>query len=388
MKLPMNRLVRDPISVVGFTIKNGNDMKRKLTILLLLTASFLLGDVISSTAKAYAEQVARAGEEYVIRKGDTLWRIAEQAYGSGKEKQRIKEANPWVEDKRLIPGTKLRIPAAAAPAAPVPPASLEGELATEEPIEPPTPAEDPQVEATPEIDPPVEKVDPPAEIVAPTIEETPPEPAEVPAPVQVDPVEPVEDPRAAQAPASTIHSDPGTSEPISGSVWNTLHKRIESKTLFGIGLGMFLCYMLLFCLGHAILQGLVVWITSHITFVRNASIRKSFKATFLTETLTLCTLLIVGAVAIMMLYVGTENATAGSSSQLFPLVEDYLGRPAGLLAVAGCLLGLHVLLSLRFIPQIFEIQKAQAFMVVLLGVLVPHLAGFYLVGKKMGFIQA
>ena len=89
-----------------------------------------------------------------------------------------------------------------------------------------------------------------------------------------------------------------------------------------------------------------------------------------------------------MLYVGTEHAVEGSSSQLFPLVEDYLGRPVGMLAMACCLLGLHVLLSLRFIPQIFEIQKAQAFMVVFLGVLAPHLAGFYVVGKKMGFIQA
>ena len=94
------------------------------------------------------------------------------------------------------------------------------------------------------------------------------------------------------------------------------------------------------------------------------------------------------SVAVMMLYVGTENAADASSSQLFPMVEDYLVKPVGLIAVGGCLLGLHVLLSLRFIPQIFEIQRVHAFMVVLLGVLAPHLAGFYLVGKKMGFIQA
>ena len=189
-------------------------------------------------------------------------------------------------------------------------------------------------------------------------------------------------------PEIVTHSDPAQGAEKKTSVWNTLQSRIQSKTFFGFSLELFACYVLLFCLGQAILQGLIVWITTHITFVREASIRKSFKATFLTEMITLCTLLIVGVVAIMMLYVGTENAVEGPSSQLFPLVEDYLGRPAGLLAVAGCLLGLHVLLSLRFIPQIFEIRRAQAFLVVVLGALAPHLAGFYVFGKKLGFIQA
>ena len=166
-----------------------------------------------------------------------------------------------------------------------------------------------------------------------------------------------------------------------------MQNRIESKTLFGVSLEMFGCYVLLFCLFHAIMQGLIVWITSHITFVREASIRKSLKASFLTEMLTLCTLVVISIVAIMMLYVGTENVTEGASTQLFPLVEEYLSTPVGLGAVGCCLLALHVLLSLRFIPQIFEIRRTQAFLVVVLGVLAPHLAGFYVVGKKMGFIH-
>jgi LysM repeat protein len=367
------------------------DMKRKLIILLFLTASFLLVDAFNSAARAYAGKTPEAGQEYVLRKGDTLWRIAEQAYGSGIEVRRIKEANPWIEDKQMIPGTVIRIPAMPAPTGPVPPASLEAELAEAGALEP-AEVEDPLAKVLAESEP-VE----PAEEVASTEEDTPPEPVAEPAPVEAAPVEPepvepavaepAEEPRVAQATPSTVHADPGAIRPVSGSVWNTLQNRIESKTLFGASLEMFGCYVLLFCLIHAIMQGLIVWITSHITFVREASIRKSFKASFLTEMLTLCTLVVISIVAIMMLYVGTENVTEGASTQLFPLVEEYLSTPVGLLAVGCCLLALHVLLSLRFIPQIFEIRRAQAFLVVVLGVLAPHLAGFYVVGKKMGFIQ-
>ena len=330
-------------------------MKRKLILLFLLTASFLLVDAFNSAPRAHAEDLPRAGEAYIIREHDNLFRIAERAYGNGFDYYRILEANPWIEPDRLIPGKLIEIPAAARPIEPLPPESLEDELAGAGVL-----AEPASTKA-------------PATIEAVPAEET---------------ADDGEEAGGVLPPETVTHSDPAPETEKKTSVWNTLQSRIQSKTFFGFSLELFACYVLLFCLGHAILQGLIVWITSHITFVREASIRKSFKATFLTEMITLCTLLIVGVVAIMMLYVGTENAIEGSSSQLFPLVEDYLGRPVGMLAMACCLLGLHVLLSLRFIPQIFEIQKAQAFMVVFLGVLAPHLAGFYVVGKKMGFIQA
>ena len=338
-------------------------MKRKLITLLALTASFILIDALYSGARAYAQDAPRAGEAYIVRERDNLFRIAERAYGNGFDYYRILEANPWIDPDRLIPGKRIEIPAIPAPTSPVPPESLAEELQVAGALEPAAPVE--------------EVPQPPAAAV----EKAPPEPVREP---------PAEEPQAAPAPAPTpaIHADPAQPEPKSRAVWNTLQNKIQSKTFFGLSLEMFACYVLLFCLAHAILQGLIVWIASHITFVREASIRKSFKASFLTEMITFCALVIVGVVAIMMLYVGTENAAEASSSQLFPIVEDYLGRPVGLLVVAGCLLGLHVLLSLRFIPQIFEIQKVQAFMVVLLGVLAPHLAGFYLFGKKMGFIQA
>ena len=326
-------------------------MKRKLITLLVLTVSFILIDALYSGSRACAEGTPQAGQAYIIREHDNLFRIAERAYGNGFDYYRILEANPLIDPDRLIPGKRIEIPAIAAPTSPVPPESLADELRAAGALEP---------AAFREVAP-----QPPLADAA-----------------------PVEEPRAAQAPAPAIHADPAGAEPKSSSVWNTLQNKIQSKTLFGLSLEMFACYVLLFCLTHAILQGLIVWITSHITFVREASIRKSFKASFLAEMITLCTLVIVGVVAVMMLYVGTENAAEASSSQLFPMIEDYLVKPVGLVAVGGCLLCLYVLLSLRFIPQIFEIQRAQAFMVVLLGVLAPHLAGFYLVGKKMGFIQA
>jgi len=338
-------------------------MKRKLITLLILTVSFLLIDAFHDTARAYAENAPLAGKTYVIRENDTLFQIAKRAYGRGDDWGRIMEANPSIDPDRLIPGKEIEIPAARQPASP-PTGSLEKEPAEAGALDVPIPEE----------------------VLA--------EPVRAETPVVEAPVEttslPIEEPLTPLPPAPVIHADPAQVETSSStaSVWNTLQNKIESKTFFGLGLDMFACYALLFCLAHAILQGLIVWITSHITFVRSASIRKSFKATFLTETITFCALLIVSTVAIMMLYVGTENAVEGSSAELFPMVEEFLGKPVGMLAVAGCLLGLHVLLSLRFIPQIFEIQKAQAFMVVLLGVLVPHLAGFYLVGKKLGFIQA
>ena len=324
-------------------------MKRKLITLLVLTVSFILIDALYSGSRACAEGTPQAGQAYVIREHDNLFRIAERAYGNGFDYYRILEANPWVDPDRLIPGKRIEIPAIAAPTSPIPPENLADELRAAGALEPATPGKT------------------------------------APRPPRAD-TAPAEEPRVAQAPS--IHADPAGAEPKSSSVWNTLQNKIQSKTLFGLSLSMFACYVLLFCLAHAILQGLIVWIASHITFVREASIRKSFKASFLAEMITLCTLVIVGVVAVMMLYVGTENAADASSSQLFPMVEDYLVKPVGLIAVGCSLLGLHVLLSLRFIPQIFEIQRVHAFMVVLLGVLAPHLAGFYLVGKKMGFIQA
>lgn len=51
-------------------------------------------------------------ELYVVKKGDTLWGIARQIYGTGKHWPRIQQANPVVlKDPDLVnPGLVLRIP--------------------------------------------------------------------------------------------------------------------------------------------------------------------------------------------------------------------------------------------------------------------------------------
>ena len=63
-------------------------------------------------------KVASAGEEsrfYEVKKGDTLWKIAEECYGKGKGAQYnvIFEANtPMLKHPdKIFPGQKLRIPA-------------------------------------------------------------------------------------------------------------------------------------------------------------------------------------------------------------------------------------------------------------------------------------
>lgn len=55
-----------------------------------------------------------AGDDhfYTIEKGDTLWKIAEKAYGNGSKYQKIFEANREVikDPDKIYPGQKIRIP--------------------------------------------------------------------------------------------------------------------------------------------------------------------------------------------------------------------------------------------------------------------------------------
>ena len=114
-------------------------MKRKLITLLVLTVSFILIDALYSGSRACAEGTPQAGQAYVIREHDNLFRIAERAYGNGFDYYRILEANPWVDPDRLIPGKRIEIPAIAAPTSPIPPENLADELRAAGALEPATP---------------------------------------------------------------------------------------------------------------------------------------------------------------------------------------------------------------------------------------------------------
>lgn len=61
---------------------------------------------------ANGEQVAGDDEFYIIEKGDTLWKIAEKAYGNGAKYTAIVEANKEVikDADKIFPGQKIRIP--------------------------------------------------------------------------------------------------------------------------------------------------------------------------------------------------------------------------------------------------------------------------------------
>lgn len=64
------------------------------------------------TVAGATAQIAAEDEFYTIEKGDSLWKIAEKAYGNGAKYTAIFEANREViKDADLIfPGQKIRIP--------------------------------------------------------------------------------------------------------------------------------------------------------------------------------------------------------------------------------------------------------------------------------------
>lgn len=57
-------------------------------------------------------QVGGDDEFYTIKKGDTLWGIAEHAYGNGAKYAKIVEVNREVikDANKIFPGQKIRIP--------------------------------------------------------------------------------------------------------------------------------------------------------------------------------------------------------------------------------------------------------------------------------------
>jgi 5'-nucleotidase len=50
------------------------------------------------------------GKTYTVKKGDTLWGIAQRNYGDGKQYRKILAANPNIKGDRLNAGQKIVIP--------------------------------------------------------------------------------------------------------------------------------------------------------------------------------------------------------------------------------------------------------------------------------------
>ncbi len=61
---------------------------------------------------ADGSKVGGDDEFYVVEKGDTLWKIAEKAYGDGNKYPRIVEVNKEVikDANKIFPGQKIRVP--------------------------------------------------------------------------------------------------------------------------------------------------------------------------------------------------------------------------------------------------------------------------------------
>jgi 5'-nucleotidase / UDP-sugar diphosphatase len=49
-------------------------------------------------------------KRYTVRKGDTLWKIAESQYGNGNKWQRIASANPGLSPETLQAGQRIKLP--------------------------------------------------------------------------------------------------------------------------------------------------------------------------------------------------------------------------------------------------------------------------------------
>jgi len=271
---------------------------------------------------------ADQGTNHLVKPGESLFSIAEHAYGNGLEWPRIWEANPWLDPDSLRTGEIVRIPAREA---------AWGD---------PPPREDYLSEAPP-----------------------------------------ARDAEPAEARPSRRTANPGTGTPGLG-VFKNLANHVSERTLFGLRPEKVLVFVFLACLLHAVCQGVIVWLTANITFVKEASFKKSMKATFLTEMLTFATLVSLAGVAIIMLYLGSEPESARAGAvPLFPALEEHLHRPTGM-AIAGLsVLALYVILSLRFIPQVFGLAMGRAMTLMAFSILIPHLIGFYLVGQRTGIIR-
>ncbi|QIM62409.1 peptidoglycan-binding protein LysM [Pasteurellaceae bacterium Orientalotternb1] len=106
---------------VKVTVENGvaNISGVALTAAAVEKAVLMAGNIagitnvnIDNVQIANGEQVAGDDAFYVIQKGDTLWKIAEKAYGNGAKYTAIVEANKEVikDADKIFPGQKIRIP--------------------------------------------------------------------------------------------------------------------------------------------------------------------------------------------------------------------------------------------------------------------------------------
>ena len=81
-------------------------------LVLMVGNIFGINSVTNNVTINNGETLAGDDEFYVIQKGDTLWKIAEKAYGNGAKYNAIVDANKEVikDADKIFPGQKIRLP--------------------------------------------------------------------------------------------------------------------------------------------------------------------------------------------------------------------------------------------------------------------------------------
>ena len=262
------------------------------------------------------------GKLYVVQPGENLFSIAEREFGNGLLWPEIRRANPWVLPYQLEAGETLYIP------------TLDSAWAAT--------ARDKAGAMNPRPSPPES--------------------------------------------GANGRGRGGFANPPAFGPWRNVISDVSSKTLFGMPLPQSAFFAFCGLLSHSFVQSVLVWLATIFTFVKETSFKKSVKAVLLTETLTFATIVTLGAMAVVMLYLGSPPEELSRSRELLPALEDYLSTNAGVGVAAMSLLVVYAVLSMRFFPQVLGVKVGQAVPVMTLAVLIPHLLGMYLVGQRMGFL--
>lgn len=102
--------VKDGKAVLSGTAKSAEALEK--AVLIAGNVQGIENVDVAGVKVADGSAVASDDQFYTIEKGDTLWKIAENAYGNGAKYQKIFEANREVikDPDKIYPGQKIRIP--------------------------------------------------------------------------------------------------------------------------------------------------------------------------------------------------------------------------------------------------------------------------------------
>ena len=67
-------------------------------------------DTTAAQPVTYASAAPIAGGKYTVKKGDTLWGVAQRTYGNGNQYKKITAANPQIKNDTLIAGAVITLP--------------------------------------------------------------------------------------------------------------------------------------------------------------------------------------------------------------------------------------------------------------------------------------